>query len=51
MRGSGRGVGELRLAATMQSLDFVFSSLYYADADGNIQVTCYTAQAIFHKYL
>ena len=47
---SGKEVGVLRFAATMQGLDFVFSSLYYADGDGNIQVTCYTAQALFHKY-
>jgi hypothetical protein len=47
---SGKEVGVLRLAATMQGLDFVFSSLYYADDSGNIQVTCYTAQALFHKY-
>ena len=47
---NGKEIGVLRLAATMQSLDFVFSSFYYADGDGNIQVTCYTAQALFHKY-
>lgn len=47
---NGKEVGVLRFAATMQSLDYVFSSLYYGDGDGNVQVTCYTAQSIFHKY-
>ena len=46
----GKEVGVLRLAASMQGLDFVFSTFYYGEGDGNIQVTCYTAQSIFHKY-
>jgi hypothetical protein len=46
----GKEVGALRFAASMDGLDFVFSSHYYADSDGNIQVMCYTAQALFFKY-
>jgi hypothetical protein len=43
-------VGALRFAASMDGLDFVFSSHYFANGDGNIQVLCYTAQALFFKY-
>jgi len=48
---SGHQVGELRFAAANKSgLEFVFSSYYYADEDGNVQLMCYTAQSLFHKY-
>jgi hypothetical protein len=46
----GKGAGFLRFAATLNGLDFVFSTHYYGDGDGNIQVLCYTAQSIFFKY-
>ncbi len=46
----GKGVGFLRFAASMKGMDFVFSSHYYGDGDGNIQVMCFTAQSIFFKY-
>lgn len=47
---SGKEAGLLRFAAVLKGLEFVFSSLYYADGEGNIQVTCYTAQSLFFKY-
>lgn len=47
---SGHEVGAIRLAAAMRGVDFVFSTNYYADDDGNIQVVCYTGQPLFHKY-
>ena len=43
-------VGSLRMAAAMKDLEFVFWSYYFANEDGNIQVTCFTAQALFYKY-
>jgi hypothetical protein len=47
---SGKDVGFLRFAANLKGMDFVFSSHYYGDGDGNIQVMCFTAQSIFFKY-
>lgn len=48
---SGHQVGELRFAAANKSgMEFVFSSYYYADEDDNVQLMCYTAQSLFHKY-
>jgi hypothetical protein len=47
---AGKEVGNMRLAATLNGLDFVFSSNYYADGDGNVQATCWTAQSLFFKY-
>ena len=47
---SGKDVGKIRVAANIKGVDFLFSSYYYADQDGNIQVTCYTSQALFAKY-
>ncbi|MES2889803.1 MAG: hypothetical protein V4739_17555 [Pseudomonadota bacterium] len=47
---NGKEVGSLRFVANMQGLDFIFTTLYHADPNGNIQVMCYTAQALFHKY-
>ena len=43
-------VGAIRLAASVKGMDFVFSTYYYADDDGNIQVTCFTGQSLFFKY-
>ena len=45
-----RQIGELRMTALMKGIEFVFSTYYYADEDGNIQVMCYTGQSLFHKY-
>lgn len=47
---SGKQVGELRFLATNKGVEFIFSSHYYADEDGNVQLMCYTAQSLFHKY-
>ena len=48
---SGHQIGEVRFAAANKSgMEFVFSSYYYADEDGNVQLMCYTAQSLFHKY-
>jgi hypothetical protein len=47
---NGVSVGNIRFAASMNGLEFVFATNYYGDADGNIQVTCFTAQQLFHKY-
>lgn len=47
---SGQRVGHLRFAASFQGLDYMFATYYFGDADGNIQVTCFTAQAVFFKY-
>lgn len=47
---SGRDVGLLKFTASNKGLEFMFSTLYYGDEDGGIQVACYTGQAVFHKY-
>lgn len=47
---AGKDVGSIRFVAAMNGLEFVFSSYYYGDSDGNIQVMCYTAQSLFFKY-
>lgn len=46
----GKLGGQIRFAASIKGMDFVFASRYYADADGNIQVTCWTGQSLFFKY-
>lgn len=46
----GKTIGSIKFAATLKNLDFVFSNHYHGSEDGNIQVMCYSAQSIFHKY-
>lgn len=50
VRVSDKEVGSLRMAAALKGMDFVFWTYYFANQDGNIQVTCFTAQALFYKY-
>lgn len=45
-----KDIGSIRFSANMKGIEFLFSTYYYADEDGNIQVTCYTAQSQFTKY-
>ncbi len=47
---SGQKIGHLRFAASLQGLDYMFATYYFGSTDGNIQVTCFTAQAVFFKY-
>lgn len=47
---SGQKVGHLRFVASLQGMDYMFATYYFGDVDGNIQVTCFTAQALFFKY-
>lgn len=47
---SGKDVGTIRFSANMKGMEFLFSTNYYADQDGNIQVTCFTSQSLFSKY-
>ncbi|MGE5385837.1 MAG: hypothetical protein ACM3SV_08110 [Betaproteobacteria bacterium] len=47
---NGKEVGAIKFAAAVKGLEFVFQTYYYADTDGNIQVTCFTGQTIFFKY-
>lgn len=46
----GKNVGFIRMAASLNGIDFMFNTNYYGEAEGNVQVTCYTAQSVFHKY-
>jgi hypothetical protein len=46
----GKDVGSIRFSVSAKGVEFLFSTYYYADQDGNIQVTCYTAQSLFSKY-
>lgn len=46
----GKTVGNIRVAAAMSGVDFVYSGTYYGDNDGNVQVMCFTAQQLFHKH-
>ena len=47
---NGKEAGAIRVLAANKGLEFIFSTYYYGDTDGNIQVTCYTAQSLFFKY-
>lgn len=47
---AGKEVGSMRLAAAVNGLEFVFTTNYYADGDGNVQATCWTSQSLFFKY-
>ncbi|MGP1684064.1 MAG: hypothetical protein ACTS8S_17225, partial [Giesbergeria sp.] len=47
---SGNAVGSIRFAVAPKGIEFVFSSYYFGGPDGNIQVTCYTAQSLYFKY-
>lgn len=42
-------IGHIRLLASMQGLDYVFTTNYFSNSDGNVQVTCFTVQALFAK--
>lgn len=46
----GKTIGAIKFAATLKTLEFVFSNHYYGAEDGNIQVMCYSVQSLFHKY-
>lgn len=46
----GKDIGVIRFSANMKGVEFLFSTYYYADQDGNIQITCYTSQSLFSKY-
>ncbi|GGP24796.1 hypothetical protein [Silvimonas amylolytica] len=47
---NGKEAGMIRLVANVKGLDLVFTTNYYGDENGNIQVTCYTGQSLFYKY-
>ncbi len=42
-------IGYIRLLGSMQGMDYVFTTNYFANSDGNVQVTCLTVQALFAK--
>lgn len=46
----GKPVGFLRFVANLQGVDFLFTAHYHGSDDGNVQVACYTAQSLFHRY-
>jgi len=46
----GKDVGMMRMLVSLNGLDFVFSTAYYGDQRGNIQVMCWTGQSLFFKY-
>lgn len=46
---SSQKVGYLRFLASTQGMDFIFATNYFGSAEGNIQVTCFTAQSLFAK--
>lgn len=46
----GTNVGHIRLMVAANGMEYVFSTYYYADGDGNIQLACYTARQLFFKY-
>lgn len=50
VRVGDKEVGSMRMAAALKGMDFVFWTYYFANEEGNIQVTCFTAQALFYKY-
>ena len=46
----GNPVGSIRFAIAPKGLEFVFSVYYFGGPEGNVQVTCYTAQSLYFKY-
>lgn len=46
----GNAVGMIRFAVATTGLEFVFSVYYLGTPEGNVQVTCYTAQSLYHKH-
>lgn len=46
----GKDVGVVSFVAALQDIEFMFTGNYYGDENGNIQVMCYTAVQLFHKY-
>lgn len=42
-------IGHLRFLASAQGMDFIFATHYFGDNDGNVQVSCFTAQSLFAK--
>jgi hypothetical protein len=46
----GNSVGSIRFAVAPKGVEFVFSVYYFGSPEGNVQVTCYTAQSLYFKY-
>lgn len=42
-------IGHIRLLGSMQGMDYVFTTNYFANGEGNVQATCFTVQALFAK--
>lgn len=42
-------IGHIRMLASAQGMDYVFTTHYFGNNDGNIQVTCFTAQGLFAR--
>lgn len=45
-----RPVGNLKFYITKDGLEFVFTTRFHANEQGNVQLSCWTAQSLFHKY-
>lgn len=46
----GIPVGSIRFAVAPKGIEFVFSVYYFGSPEGNVQVSCYTAQSLYFKY-
>lgn len=47
---SGNAVGSIRFAVAPKGVEFEFAAYYFGSPEGNVQVSCYTAQSLFSKY-
>ncbi len=46
----GNAAGNIRFAVAHKGVEFEFVAYYFGSPDGNVQVSCYTAQSLFAKY-
>ena len=46
----GNAVGSIRFAVAPKGVEFEFAAYYFGSPEGNVQVSCYTAQSLFAKY-
>jgi hypothetical protein len=45
-----RAVGNMKIYVAKDGVEFIFTTRFHANEQGNVQLTCWTAQALFHKY-
>lgn len=46
----GNAVGSIRFSIAPNGVEFEFAAYYFGSPEGNVQMSCYTAQSLFAKY-